>query len=288
MAAQIIPVGVGGNRKKWPRSADGGGHRAMRSTLRLARANNVAMARSYSSSTAMIAGYEALSMICWTNRRPKNRSRRECRQIVEKRSDVTLRNAGEMQGLMEIRCKGSPDIELVLNLKILAHGCGSHRSCKPERMHSSALNIGRNVLKDKVESSKSWAIYPKFLVPRHNEPVFLNLFTNAAQAMEGQGKLAHQDMVCRRCGSHSVADNGKVSGRNIDAHLDPFFTPSQWRRYRPWLASRIRLSRSTAEKLMSISRVERCLLHIKLPIAPAIVPHQRACLRLWHNTRRKS
>jgi signal transduction histidine kinase len=90
----------------------------------------------------------------------------------------------------------------------------------------SALNIGRNVLKDKIEIIKEFSDIPKVTcTPSQLNQVFLNLFTNSAHAMDEHGKLhiktwSDAEYVCI-----SVSDNGKgIAAENLSRIFDPFFT----------------------------------------------------------------
>jgi signal transduction histidine kinase len=88
------------------------------------------------------------------------------------------------------------------------------------------LNIGRNVLKNKVEVVKHLGELPKIsCAPSQLNQVFLNLFTNAAQAMEAQGVLTIRSWDDGDTVNVSVADNGKgIPQENLARIFDPFFT----------------------------------------------------------------
>jgi signal transduction histidine kinase len=90
----------------------------------------------------------------------------------------------------------------------------------------SALNIGRNVLKGKVEVIKELGDVPKITcAPSQLNQVFLNLFTNAAQAMAEQGTLHVKSWHSDDKVHISVADSGKGIPEEIIARIfDPFFT----------------------------------------------------------------
>jgi signal transduction histidine kinase len=90
----------------------------------------------------------------------------------------------------------------------------------------SALNIGRNVLKNKVEVVRELGDLPRITcAPSQLNQVFLNLFTNAAQAMEAQGRLHIKSWHAGDDIHVSVADNGKGIPEEIISRIfDPFFT----------------------------------------------------------------
>jgi signal transduction histidine kinase len=90
----------------------------------------------------------------------------------------------------------------------------------------SALNIGRNVIKNKLDVTKDFGTLPKITCnPAQLNQVFLNLFTNAAQAMETRGKLHISTWHDADSVFVSIADNGKgIPEANLTRIFDPFFT----------------------------------------------------------------
>ncbi|HKB61227.1 MAG TPA: ATP-binding protein [Gallionellaceae bacterium] len=141
-------------------------------------------------------------------------------------------NANEMldamHGLMEDSIYGIGQIsDLVLNLKDFSRmDAAALEAMSVNRCIESALRIGRNVLKDKVEVVAELSDVPEIeCAPSQLNQVFLNLFTNAAQAMDGNGTLHirtwHEDGNI----NVSVQDSGKgISPENLARIFDPFFT----------------------------------------------------------------
>jgi signal transduction histidine kinase len=92
------------------------------------------------------------------------------------------------------------------------------------------LNIARNIIKHKAEVRKFYGELPNVeCSPSQINQVFLNLITNAAQAIEDQGeivistKLKDDDHV-----AISIADTGcGISAQNLDKIRDPFFTTKE-------------------------------------------------------------
>jgi two-component system, NtrC family, sensor kinase len=90
----------------------------------------------------------------------------------------------------------------------------------------SALKIGHNLLKHRIEVVKTYGEVPQIeCSPSQLNQVFLNLLTNAAQAIEGEGKIY----------LHTVAEDGGVGIRVLDTGcgmtedvrqrvFEPFFT----------------------------------------------------------------
>lgn len=90
----------------------------------------------------------------------------------------------------------------------------------------SALLIARNVLKKKAQIVKLYAELPKVSCsPAQINQVFLNLLTNAAQAIEDQGTIQIRTYVDARFVYASIQDNGKgIPRENLKKIFDPFFT----------------------------------------------------------------
>ena len=89
------------------------------------------------------------------------------------------------------------------------------------------LVIANNVLKSKVEVIKRYGeIPPVPCSPSQLNQVFLNIMTNAAQAVEHeQGKLLLQTDVSGPWVRVTIQDNGKgIAPENLKKIFDPFFT----------------------------------------------------------------
>lgn len=90
----------------------------------------------------------------------------------------------------------------------------------------SALTIGKNVIKHKAEVIRDFGVLPKVSCsPSQINQVFLNLVTNAAQAIEGYGRIAIKTLADDKYVHVVVRDNGKgISPENLKKIYDPFFT----------------------------------------------------------------
>jgi|WetSurMetagenome_2_1015567.scaffolds.fasta_scaffold11555_2 two-component system, NtrC family, sensor kinase len=117
--------------------------------------------------------------------------------------------------------------ELVMNLKDFSR---LDRS-KVENVNihdciESSLNIGRNNLKYKVTVKKEFGEIPNISCsPSQLNQVFLNLFTNAAQAIEDKGTLQIKTYADETFVYISVQDSGKgIPKEVIPKIFDPFFT----------------------------------------------------------------
>ena len=90
----------------------------------------------------------------------------------------------------------------------------------------SALTIGKNVIKHKAEVIREFGQLPKVSCsPSQINQVFLNLLTNAAQAIDGFGKIAVKTLADSQWVHVVVRDNGKgIPPENLKRIYDPFFT----------------------------------------------------------------
>jgi signal transduction histidine kinase len=92
------------------------------------------------------------------------------------------------------------------------------------------LNIARNIIKHKAEVKKFYGELPSVeCSPSKINQVFLNLITNAAQAIEDQGEIVISTKV--KDDEHiavSISDTGRgISEENLDKIRDPFFTTKE-------------------------------------------------------------
>jgi signal transduction histidine kinase len=144
----------------------------------------------------------------------------------------------------------------------------------------SALNIGRNVLKDRIEVIKELGALPKITcAPSQLNQVFLNLFTNAAQAMEGKGKLYINSWADEGAVHVSVADNGKGMPEEILTRIfDPFFTtkPVGEGTGLGLAISHQIIQQHGGEIRVESQQGEGTCFYIKLPVASPVVKHQPA------------
>ncbi|MGP0173681.1 ATP-binding protein [Pseudomonas sp. NCHU5208] len=90
----------------------------------------------------------------------------------------------------------------------------------------SALLIARNHLKDKVEVVQQLGELPRIAcAPSQINQVLLNLLTNAAQAIDGRGRIQIRSWVDEQGIHISLQDNGRGMPPEVMAKIfDPFFT----------------------------------------------------------------
>ena len=192
--------------------------------------NNVAMGQElFTHVRSMLADYEALVDNLLNEHATEEQISAQMQQISEMRADLNAQEMlGEMQGLMADSLYGIDQIsELVLNLKNFSRmDAAATEAVSLNECIESALNIGRNVLKGKVDVIKELAELPRITcAPSQLNQVFLNLFTNAAQAMEGTGQLRVCSWYEDAAVHVSVTDNGKGIPQDILTRIfDPFFT----------------------------------------------------------------
>ncbi|WP_455384580.1 sensor histidine kinase [Acidihalobacter prosperus] len=93
----------------------------------------------------------------------------------------------------------------------------------------SALNIVRHIFRDRIEIVRQFGeIPPVECAPSQINQVFLNLFTNAAQAIEGDGKLLLRTHADDTHVVASIQDNGKGMPQDVMRRVfDPFFTTKE-------------------------------------------------------------
>lgn len=177
----------------------------------------------------LVVGYEALVDNLLNGQASDDQIAEQMHQIADMRVDFNAQEMlGEMQGLMVDSLYGIGQIsELVMNLKNFSRmDAAATDLANVNDCIESALKIGRNVLKNKVEIVKEFGELPKITCsPSQLNQVFLNLFTNAAQAMDGSGALRIKTWHAAEALHIEVVDNGKgMSPENLAKIFDPFFT----------------------------------------------------------------
>ena len=135
---------------------------------------------------------------------------------------------GEMSGLMSDSLYGIEQISgLVHDLKNFSRmDAAANDLANLNDCIESALNIGRNVLKNKVEVVKDLAQLPDIMcAPSQLNQVFMNLLVNAAHAIEQRGTIT---VSTGRQGDEvwvEIADTGHgIVPEHLQKIFDPFFT----------------------------------------------------------------
>jgi len=120
--------------------------------------------------------------------------------------------------------------ELVMSLKNFSRLDKSHiDDINIHECIESALLISKNTLKHKVEVIKKFGELPSIKCsPSQINQVFLNLFTNAAQAIDKAGKLLIKTYSANDFVYIAIEDNGKgIVKDDLDKIFDPFFTTKE-------------------------------------------------------------
>jgi len=134
----------------------------------------------------------------------------------------------EVEGLYGDTLFGIDQIsEMVLNLKNFSRlDQAPVADINLNECIDSALLIAKNLLKHKAEVVKEYAELPRITCsPSQINQVFLNLLTNAAQAIETQGKIFIKTSADAHFVYASVQDTGKgIPKEHLGKIFDPFFT----------------------------------------------------------------
>lgn len=136
----------------------------------------------------------------------------------------------------------------------------------------SALNIGRNVLKHRITVVKEFGELPAICcAPSQLNQVFLNLFTNAAHAIEGVGQLSIKTWGSEDAVHVSVSDTGKgIADELLPRIFDPFFTTKpQGEGTGLGLAITYQIIQQHGGDIYATSRLgEGTTFHLSLPLHP--------------------
>jgi signal transduction histidine kinase len=192
--------------------------------------NNVSMGQDmFAQMRQMVSNYEALVDNLFNEQASEEMIAELMGNVNTMRSDMNANEMlGDMHGLMTDSLYGLTQIsELVLNLKDFSRvDAVATEAVNLNSCIESALNIGRNILKNKMEIIKELGDLPSISCsPSHLNQVFLNLFSNAAQSVKDHGKLHIQTWYDDDSIYVSVTDNGGgIDAEHIDHIFEPFFT----------------------------------------------------------------
>lgn len=134
----------------------------------------------------------------------------------------------EIEPLFEDTLYGIEQIsEIVVNLKNFSRlDQAAVDNVNLNQCIDSALLIAKNVLKHKVEIIKDYGTLPPISCsPSQLNQVFLNLLTNAAQAIAERGKITIKTYADAQYVYASIRDTGKgIAKDSLKKIFDPFFT----------------------------------------------------------------
>lgn len=120
--------------------------------------------------------------------------------------------------------------KIVMDLKDFAHpGNEEQQLVDINRSLDSTLNVVHNEIKYKATIDKSYGKIPLIQAyPQQLNQVFMNIFINAAQAIEKCGSISIETSSCRDNVEVRISDTGcGISPENISKIFDPFFTTKE-------------------------------------------------------------
>ncbi len=130
--------------------------------------------------------------------------------------------------LKDLRTGVDRILEIAAGLKSFARkNTGERATADLEQLIDQALMLCHNLLKYGVEVRKDYRLHGR-LLPLQTQKVvqiFVNLFNNAAQAMDGRGRLTVTTRLENGHAVIAVADSGPgIPEEALDSIWDPFFT----------------------------------------------------------------
>jgi signal transduction histidine kinase len=140
--------------------------------------------------------------------------------IVYLRGDVGNLLSESMEGMQRVK-------RIVQDLKDFSHvDEAKMQSANLEQGLDSTLNVVWNELKYKAEVVKEYGSIPEIeCIPSQLNQVFMNLLTNAVQAIEGHGKITIRTGQDGDNVWVEVEDTGKgIKPEHLDRIFEPFFT----------------------------------------------------------------
>lgn len=148
------------------------------------------------------------------------RLRKEQIGLDELRGDLGDLGRETEEGLARVK-------KIVQDLKDFSHaGESQWQVCDLHKGIDSTLNIAWNELKYKVEVSKQYGTLPEIeCLPSELNQVFMNLFVNAAQAIQGRGQIRIATGADDAGVWVEVADTGAgIAPEHLQRIFEPFFT----------------------------------------------------------------
>lgn len=192
--------------------------------------NNVNLARDMLTQLhAQVAAYDELIDLLTSGRMNESALEQGLANIGEMRENFNASFApDDLSHLFEDTLYGVGQIsEIVLNLRDFSRlDQAPVDNVDLNKCMDSALLIARNVLKHKADVVKDYGELPTVSCsPSQINQVFLNLLTNAAQAIEGRGRILLKSWVDTQYVHVTVQDTGKgITEADLKKIFDPFFT----------------------------------------------------------------
>jgi len=192
--------------------------------------NNIEVVReTFTGAGEFVAGAERLVDLLVEETSSERQVTDQLLSVSRLRRDLDLsQTMGDVNGLFDDTFYGIAQItELVASLKDFSRvDQASVDDVSINDCIESALTIGKNALKHKVEVIRQLGDIPTIsCAPSQINQVFLNLLTNAAQAMDEPGNVLLKTWADEQTVYASVEDNGRGIPEDLLATIfDPFVT----------------------------------------------------------------
>ncbi len=192
--------------------------------------NNVEMTQQlFTQAQELVCAYDSLVTTLYSEESDEVQLQAQLNDIAERSIVFKEEDSfSEMQDLFKDTLYGVEQIsELVLNLKNFSRlDQAKVDNISLNDCFESTLVIAKNTMKHKVKVIKQYGDIPKIpCSPSQINQVFLNLLTNAAQAMPKQGNVLLRTYADEKCVYAIVQDDGSGIPKEILPKIfDPFFT----------------------------------------------------------------
>ena len=191
--------------------------------------NNIEMMEMFfESSRAMVEASVALADTLLSPSSSEQELQLRLATLAELRQEAQAGEADDMLKLFTDTRFGVDQIsELVQNLKNFSRlDRAAAADVDLNECLDSAVLLARNLLKNRIEVVRQYGALPRIsCMPSQLNQVFLNLLTNAAQAIEGQGKILLKTEAEEGWLKVTVQDTGKgIPADALPRIFDPFFT----------------------------------------------------------------
>jgi signal transduction histidine kinase len=190
--------------------------------------NNIEMMEMFfDSNRALVAASNALADTLLA----PNSTEQELQARLAALAELRQQPSGEADDMLRLfadTCFGVDQIgEIVQNLKDFSRlDRATADDVDLNECLDSAVLLARNVLKNRVEVVKQYGALPRIsCMPSQLNQVFLNMLSNAAQAIEGAGKILLKTETEEDWLKITVQDTGKgIPAEVLPRIFDPFFT----------------------------------------------------------------
>jgi len=190
--------------------------------------NNIEMMEMFfESSRAMVEASNALADVLLSASSTEQELQEKLVALAELRQDPSGESDDLVKLFADTRFGVDQISELVQNLKNFSRlDRAAAADVDLNECLDSAVLLARNVLKTRVEVLRQYGALPRIsCMPSQLKQVFLNMLTNAAQAIEGPGKILLKTESEEGWLKVTVQDTGKgIPADVLPRIFDPFFT----------------------------------------------------------------